>query len=79
MYPDEIHRNVECDGCGICPILGVRYKCSVCKDFDYCEACEASKDHPHAFLKIKRAGTAPKAIFTVVDDQMSDVKPDIDS
>lgn len=68
MYPDEIHSHVECDGCGINPILGVRYKCSVCKDFDYCQACEESKDHPHAFLKIKRAGTAPKAIFTVVDD-----------
>jgi hypothetical protein len=78
MYPNEVHYNVICDGCGMSPITGVRYKCSVSKDFDFCEKCEATKDHPYAFLKIKRAGDAPKAIFTVVDEKMGDTKPDID-
>lgn len=34
------HPNVACDGCSISPITGVRYKCSVCNNFDYCELCE---------------------------------------
>ncbi len=32
--------NVACDGCGVHPIIGIRYKCSVCENFDYCEMCE---------------------------------------
>ena len=57
MYPNEVHQNVRCVGCGMFPIIGVRYKCTVNKNFDFCENCEATKDHPYAFLKIKRAGT----------------------
>lgn len=78
MYPNEVHERVECDGCGVAPVTGVRYKCSVCKDFDYCEKCEESKDHPHAFLKIKRAGDAPKVMMTTIDDSMGNAKADID-
>ena len=48
-----IHENVKCDGCGIFPVKGIRYKCSVCKDFDYCEECEQRFAHPHPFLKIR--------------------------
>lgn len=54
-----VHRNIICDGCGTRDFAGVRYKCSVCPDFDLCEKCEASDDkgHPqHALLKIKQPG-----------------------
>ena len=34
-----VHKNVKCDGCGAFPIEGIRYKCAVCRDFDYCEKC----------------------------------------
>ena len=30
------HSRVECDSCGVAPIVGTRYKCSVCKNFDFC-------------------------------------------
>lgn len=50
-----VHERVECDGCGVAPITGVRYKCSVCKDFDYCSICEERRGHDHAFLKIMKA------------------------
>lgn len=80
VYPNEVHSRVQCDGCGMFPIVGVRYKCSVLKDFDYCEKCEATKDHEYAFLKIKRERDAPKAIFTTIDDSkhMQNAKADID-
>jgi len=50
----EIHNNVVCDGCGMGPIVGNRYKCSVCPDFDFCKGCERTQDHPHDFIKIKK-------------------------
>ena len=65
-----VHPHVECDGCGVCPIVGPRYKCTVKKNFDFCASCEATKDHPHAFLKITKPGQAPRAMFTVINENM---------
>lgn len=50
----NIHFGIACNGCGVSPILGCRYKCSVCKDYDLCEECEKklSEEHGHPFLKI---------------------------
>jgi len=53
-----IHANIICDGCGVTPLRGIRYKCSVCRDYDLCEACEARDVHPqHALLKMRKAVT----------------------
>lgn len=74
------HPNVECDGCGQAPIIGPRYKCTVCKDFDYCSTCEETKNHPHPFLKLNRPGQAPTAIFTAIDENTpgkADIEHDV--
>jgi len=43
------------------PIVGIRYHCTVCQDFDYCENCEEkfSESHHHPFLKIRNPNNAP--------------------
>ncbi|CAF0774025.1 unnamed protein product [Adineta ricciae] len=52
--------NVMCDVCGCCPIVGTRYKCSVCDDYDLCSNCINSnpnnKGHrdTHALTPIKQ-------------------------
>lgn len=53
--PPVIHKQVSCDGCKVYPIVGIRYKCTVCHNFDYCENCEEknSETHNHNFIKIK--------------------------
>merc|ERR1719293_43156 len=48
-----IHFGVECDLCGQYPIIGDRYKCSICPDWDCCTACEPKHDHP--LIKFKKA------------------------
>ena len=48
--------------------MGIRYKCSICKDFDYCEICEERLGHEHPFLKIKKAGGAPDVMIAMVND-----------
>lgn len=47
-----VHPNVTCDGCGQFPLVGVRYKCNVCPNFDYCEACKNTNNHGHGFMSI---------------------------
>ena len=65
-----IHFGVKCDGCGKFPIVGCRYKCAVCDDFDYCEDCEKklSEKHNHPFLKIYEPKMKP-AFFQIFNKQ----------
>ena len=56
----KIHFAYVCDGCNS-GIVGIRYKCAVCNNFDYCEKCEEKfgLSHGHPLLKIKRPEEAP--------------------
>lgn len=51
------HTGVTCDSCGTSNIVGCRFKCCQCENFNLCEACDqrgAERDHlpMHLFLKI---------------------------
>ena len=52
-----IHHEIKCQKCFKEPIVGYRFKCSECKDYDLCQDCEEKNsingDHPHYFLKIR--------------------------
>ena len=56
-----VHYNIACDGCKAFPIIGCRYKCTICDDFDYCEECEKKfgEKHNHPFLKIYEPKMTP--------------------
>ena len=58
---EVVHGDYICDGCNADPIVGVRYKCTVCEDFDYCEKCEKTLGarHGHPLLKIRTPDLAP--------------------
>ena len=63
-----IHYRVQCDGCKQYPIVGCRYKCTVCDNFDYCENCEKkfSAQHGHPLLKIKEPKLKPTFIKCII-------------
>lgn len=47
-----VHRFVRCNECGMKPILGFRYKCTVRPDFDLCSTCESKSPQPYPMVKI---------------------------
>ncbi|KAM8733355.1 sequestosome-1 [Acanthopagrus schlegelii] len=50
--PPALHPNVTCDGCDGA-VVGTRFKCSVCPNYDLCSACQARGTHTeHALLPI---------------------------
>jgi hypothetical protein len=40
-----VHSRFTCDGCGMTPIVGVRYHCTVCFNYDLCQSCESKESH----------------------------------
>lgn len=52
---EVVHHGIICDACNASPIKGIRFKCSVCPDYDICQDCEAKGHHSeHALLKIRK-------------------------
>eukprot|EP00240_Pyramimonas_obovata_P011856 CAMPEP_0118954396 /NCGR_PEP_ID=MMETSP1169-20130426/58179_1 /TAXON_ID=36882 /ORGANISM="Pyramimonas obovata, Strain CCMP722" /LENGTH=125 /DNA_ID=CAMNT_0006902023 /DNA_START=30 /DNA_END=404 /DNA_ORIENTATION=+ len=55
------HVDVTCDSCEIEPILGSRWKCSVCEDRDLCAECFSGLDAAR-----DRASLYPEEVLTAV-------------
>ena len=49
-----VHEGIKCNNCGVFPIVGIRYKCLECDNFNCCEKCEQEQNHLHLFYKIKK-------------------------
>jgi hypothetical protein len=50
-----IHYGIKCHECQVFPIVGIRYKCLKCENFDLCEQCEGKvgENHGHILLKLR--------------------------
>lgn len=61
----SIHRGVECDGCQG-NVVGFRYKCLVCEDFDLCGDCEVSgHNSEHNMIRISNPQIIwPQQVFS---------------
>jgi len=70
-----VHKNVTCDGCLVTPIVGVRYKCCECKNYDLCEQCEQLQVHPHSFVKITSADDVPVSMVTGINEDVPEHHP----
>ena len=61
--PSIRHEGFKCDGCEVNPIVGVRFHCCDCEDYDLCEKCEVKSknihDSKHSFTEIVKPTTAP--------------------
>ncbi|CAB0029316.1 unnamed protein product [Trichogramma brassicae] len=47
------HPHIICDGCSVHGIIGIRWKCSQCSDYDLCTQCYMSDVHDleHTFIR----------------------------
>ncbi|XP_016984798.2 protein ref(2)P [Drosophila rhopaloa] len=57
-----IHDSVECDGCGLAPIVGFRYKCIQCNNYDLCQKCEAAHKHPEHMMVRMPTNNGPTTV-----------------
>jgi hypothetical protein len=43
--PQIVHFHVICDGCEQAPLIGIRWKCTTCPDYDLCSNCKDKGIH----------------------------------
>jgi Zinc finger, ZZ type len=69
IAPLTVHEGWECDGCKTSPIVGIRWKCLVCDEYDLCDACHSSEAHPveHQILRIESPEDGEDLIEIVSD------------
>ena len=65
--PQAEHPGVICDVCES-RVVGIRYKCAVCPDYDLCMTCEKAGNHPeHEMIRMcqpqPRCGFRPQVSF----------------
>ena len=53
----EIHNNSKCMECGLSPIIGIKYQCMKCANYELCSDCEKNlgEKHGHPLLKLRKA------------------------
>ena len=55
---NTVHNGIKCEKCFKEPIIGYRYKCSTCTNYNLCEDCEEKNaqtgEHPHEFIKMRK-------------------------
>ena len=53
-----VHNGIKCEKCFKEPIVGYRYKCSICNNYNLCQDCEEKNaqtgEHEHDFIKIRK-------------------------
>lgn len=47
------------------PIIGTRWKCQTCTDYDLCDKCHSTGGHEHPMLKIEHPGDFHDVVATV--------------
>ena len=46
-----VHNGITCNYCKQCPIVGYRYKCVKCSNYNLCQKCEKVVEHEHNFIR----------------------------
>ena len=56
------HLSITCDGCGMSPIVGIRYKSKLLYDFDLCESCiESDEEQKDNYISFQRPMSSQEA------------------
>jgi hypothetical protein len=63
------HPGIQCSQCSAGDIIGTRFRCLDCKDFNLCAACEDTNEHPvdHIMIKMRLPTPEPEMVVPCSD------------
>ena len=52
-FPGILHKGIFCNECRTAGLMGIRWKCAVCNDYDLCNECymDGKHDRDHKFYR----------------------------
>ncbi|KAL5215167.1 hypothetical protein ABZP36_004319 [Zizania latifolia] len=62
MPQHTLHIWIQCDGCGVTPITGSRYKSNIKDDYDLCSACFSRMGNETEYTRIDRPTLASRSL-----------------
>lgn len=54
-------------------MVGVRYKCAVCENYDLCKSCEGKAQHEHPLLKIRTSVGRPIKSYLLLESTLDNI------
>jgi hypothetical protein len=58
---EVVHNGISCDECEMESIIGNRFKCSKCPNYDLCETCHSKNVHAMDHIFIRVASAPPRS------------------
>lgn len=73
-----VHIGIQCENCKCTNLIGIRYKCFICENYNLCQKCEVycqSIHSPaHCFLKLRAPETMQEIIATGVPCTFAEIQ-----
>lgn len=73
----SVHVGIMCDNCKCANIIGIRYKCFICENFNLCQNCEAYCQSIHAaahcYLKLRSPETMQEINANNIPSSVSEI------
>ena len=73
----SVHVGVQCENCKCTNLIGIRYKCFICENYNLCQKCEAysSSIHPgHCFIKFRVPETMQEIIASGIPCSLVEIQ-----
>ena len=61
-----VHASYRCDECDGHPIVGVRWHCDTCPDYDICTPCKEKTTHEHPLTNIEKCHAKGKQLESMI-------------
>jgi hypothetical protein len=64
LTAEPVHTDIICDGCNMTPIIGTRWVCQECSEYDLCDECHGEKCHMRkGKIHLMEIEKAPEILF----------------
>ena len=72
-----VHVGVQCENCKCTNLIGIRYKCFICENYNLCQKCEAyspSIHNGHCFIKLRAPETMQEIIASGIPCSLFEIQ-----
>jgi hypothetical protein len=73
----SVHIGVQCENCKFTNLIGIRYKCFICENYNLCQKCEAYSESIHSghcFIKLRIPDTMHNIVASGIPCSFAEIQ-----